>query len=236
MAQRILVVDDETQIQRFMKISLCAEAFEYIPALTAADGLALARDKSPDLIILDLGLPDRDGSWLLAQLRMWSQIPVLVLTARDEEDEKVRLLNAGANDYLSKPFGIKELIARVRVLLRDLGPSIREPVILQCGGIHLDTAEHKVCLNGSPVLLTKKEFILLRYLMQHPNLLLTHQCLLQHIWGELHTGDTHYLRILVSMLRKKLEDDVNAPNYIITEPGIGYRLVCPCNNERHRSD
>lgn len=236
MAQRILVVDDEMQIQRFMKISLSAEAFEYIPALTAADGLALARDKSPDLIILDLGLPDRDGSWLLAQLRMWSQIPVLVLTARDEEDEKVRLLNAGANDYLSKPFGIKELIARVKVLLRDLGPSIKQSVLLQCGGIYLDTAEHKVHLNGSPLVLTKKEFILLRYLMQQPNVLLTHQCLLQHIWGKLHTDDTHYLRILVSQLRKKLEVDVNAPSYIVTEPGIGYRLVCPCNNERHSSD
>lgn len=236
MAHRILVVDDETQIQRFMKISLSAEAFEYIPALTAADGLILARDKSPDLIILDLGLPDRDGSWLLAQLRMWSQIPVLVLTARDEEDEKVRLLNAGANDYLSKPFGIKELVARVKVLLRDLAISTVEPVILQCGGIYLDTAEHKAWLNDSPIVLTKKEFILLRYLMRNPNVLLTHQHLLQHIWGELHTDDTHYLRILVSQLRKKIEDEVNTPNYIITEPGIGYRLVCPCNNDHHRSD
>mgnify|MGYP003677597492 CR=1 FL=1 len=235
MKQRILVVDDEAQIQLFMKISLTAEAFEYIPALNATDGLILARDKAPDLIILDLGLPDKDGSWLLKQLRTWSLIPVLVLTARDEEDEKVRLLNAGANDYLSKPFGIKELIARVRVLLRDLGAPSLECSILQCGDIVLETANHKVWLSKRPVSLTKKEFILLRYMMQSPNALITHEQLLHHIWGELHTDDTHYLRILVSQLRKKLDEDANASSYIINEPGIGYRFTCPEKRDGQKS-
>jgi two-component system, OmpR family, KDP operon response regulator KdpE len=230
MKQRILVIDDEAQIQRFMKISLAAEGFEHLQALNAVDGLRLVRDEMPDLIILDLGLPDRDGSWLLSQLRVWCQTPVLVLTARDEEDEKVRLLNAGANDYLSKPFGIKELVARIKVLLRDLGGASRLSPVLRCGDICLDTVAHAVTLKNLPVSLTKKEFILLRYLMANPNAMFFHEQLLQHIWGETHKEDTHYLRILVSQLRKKLEEDVNAPKYILTEPGIGYRFSCPAEN------
>ncbi|MFS1703802.1 response regulator transcription factor [Alteromonas sp. AMM-1] len=227
MRPRILVIDDEVQIQRFMKISLAAEGFEYISALNATDGLKIVREQSPDIIILDLGLPDKDGSWLLSQLRVSSQTPVLVLTARDEEDEKVRLLNEGANDYLSKPFGIKELIARIKVLLRDLrGTTVLSPVLM-CGDLSIDTAQRTVRLKNFSVPLTKKEYCLLRYLMSNPNALFTHQQLLHHIWGETHTDDTHYLRILVSQLRKKLEDDSNAPKYIITEPGIGYRLLCP---------
>lgn len=226
MKQRILVIDDETQIQRFMKISLSTEGFEYTSALNATDGLRLAREQSPDLIILDLGLPDKDGSWLLEELRTWSRIPVLVLTARDEEDEKVSLFDAGANDYLSKPFGIKELIARVRVLLRDLGTTSERVGILYCGDITLDVVNHKVWLKTRPLSLTKKEFNLLQCMMQHPNSLITHQYLLRYIWGELHTDDTHYLRILVSQLRKKLGDDVNVPHFIINEPGIGYRFCC----------
>ncbi|MBU2979535.1 response regulator transcription factor [Alteromonas sp. C1M14] len=226
MKPRILVIDDEMQIQRFMKISLAAEGFDYVSALNALDGLRVVREQEPALVILDLGLPDKDGSWLLSQLRTYSQIPVLVLTARDEEDEKVRLLNAGANDYLSKPFGIKELIARIRVLLRDLTVPKTYSPILRCGDIELNTEEHAVWHKNTPVSLTKKEFLLLRYLMSKPNALFTHQQLLHHIWGATHTEDTHYLRIVVSQLRKKLEDDSNAPAYIITEPGIGYRLIC----------
>lgn len=222
----ILVIDDEMQIQRFMKISLAAEGFDYLSALNAIDGLRVIREQMPSLIILDLGLPDKDGSWLLSQLRPHSQIPVLVLTARDEEDEKVRLLDAGANDYLSKPFGIKELIARVKVLLRDLSAPEAYSPVLRCGEITLNIEEHAVWCNDRAVSLTKKEFILLRHLMSKPNTLFTHQQLLHHIWGATHTDDSHYLRILVSQLRKKLEDDSNSPELIITEPGIGYRLIC----------
>ena len=226
MKSRILVIDDEMQIQRFMKISLAAEGFDYVSALTALEGLTVIREQAPSLVILDLGLPDKDGSWLLSQLRAYSQIPVLVLTARDEEDEKVRLLNAGANDYLSKPFGIKELIARIRVLLRDLRAPEMHSSVLQCGDITLNTEEHVVWRSDTPVQLTKKEFCLLHYLMRKPNALFTQQQLLHHIWGATHTDDTHYLRILVSQLRKKLENDSHAPELIITEPGIGYRLIC----------
>lgn len=226
MKPRILVIDDEMQIQRFMKISLAAEGFDYLSAHNAIDALRVFREQYPNLVILDLGLPDKDGSWLLSELRTYSQIPVLVLTARDEEEEKVRLLNAGANDYLSKPFGIKELIARVKVLLRDLSLPEAYSSILRCGGITLNSEEHAVWRDDTPVTLTKKEFSLLRYLMSKPNALFTHQQLLNHIWGATHTEDTHYLRILVSQLRKKLEDDSHAPELIITEPGIGYRLIC----------
>ncbi|MEG3766216.1 response regulator transcription factor, partial [Alteromonas sp. 14N.309.X.WAT.G.H12] len=171
MKPRILVIDDEMQIQRFMKISLAAEGFDYVSALNALDGLRVVREQEPALVILDLGLPDKDGSWLLSQLRSYSQIPVLVLTARDEEDEKVRLLNAGANDYLSKPFGIKELIARIRVLLRDLSVPKTYSPILRCGDIELNTEEHAAWHKNTRVSLTKKEFLLLRYLMSKPNAL-----------------------------------------------------------------
>lgn len=232
MKPRILVIDDEAHIQRFMKISLTAEGFDYLSAHTAMDGLDCIRNKHPALIILDLGLPDKDGGWLLSQLRSWSKTPVLVLTARDEEDEKVRLLTAGANDYLSKPFGIRELIARVRVLLRDVGESVSRPSRLECGDISLDTTTREVMRCGRIVSLTKKEFTLLNYLMGSANCLIKHEQLLHHIWGEYHTEDTHYLRILISQLRKKLEDDVNTPKYIITEPGIGYRFICSPEHKR----
>lgn len=226
MKQRILVIDDEVQIQRFMKISLSAEGFDYISALNAHEGLRQAREQCPELVILDLGLPDRDGSWFLQHFRVWSRVPVLVLTARDEEEEKVKLLNAGANDYLSKPFGIKELIARIRVLLRDLGATTIDNNVLHCGEITLDILNHKTWLSEQPIILTKKEFCLLRIFLQSPNVLITHKTLLVSIWGEFHTDDTHYLRILVSQLRKKIQDDVELPSYIITEPGIGYRFSC----------
>ncbi len=227
MNRQIMVIDDEAQIQRFMKISLIAENFDYVPAYTAVDGLKQIKNAMPDLIILDLGLPDKDGSWLLCQIRSWSQVPILILTARDEEEEKVRLLNAGANDYLSKPFGIKELIARIRVLLRDLVAPSAEHEVYQLGNIKLDAANHKVWLKDQPITLTKKEFTFLKYLIQQPNALVTHQQLLKKIWGDYHLNDTHYLRVLVSQLRKKLEDDVNQPSYIVTEPGIGYRFINP---------
>ncbi|MBE0351789.1 response regulator [Pseudoalteromonas lipolytica] len=226
MKKRILVIDDEIQIQRFMKASLLAEGFDYISALNAQDGLKLAREQSPQLIVLDLGLPDRDGSWFLEQFRVWSRVPVLVLTARDEEDEKVRLFQSGANDYLSKPFGIKELIARIRVLLRDLSTISTNDKLLHCGEITLDVTNHKIWLSKKTIFLTKKEFSLLHLFLRNPNVLITHKTLLQSIWGELHTDDIHYSRILVSQLRKKIQDDVDSPRYIITEPGLGYRFTC----------
>lgn len=227
MTPTILVIDDEPQIRRFMRISLGAEGFSYLEAENAARGLELASSHRPDLIILDLGLPDQDGFTTLQALRRWSCIPVLVLTARDAEEEKVKLLEGGANDYLSKPFGIKELIARVRVLLRDLPgrqPSTATKT-LDFGTLVIDPDNHTAYLAGVPLTLARKEFAVLNYLAGHYGRLVTHESVLTAIWGETHNEDTHYLRIVVSQLRKKLADNPEAPEFIKTEPGIGYRFL-----------
>ena len=228
MKPRILLIDDEPQIRRFMRLSLIAENFDYLEAGNAAEGLACINQNAPNLVILDLGLPDRDGFTLLRDIRRASLLPVLVLSARDTEQEKVRLLEAGANDYLTKPFGIHELIARIRVLLRDL-PTLTDtpvkPLIL--GTLTLDIPNHTASINGDPLNLSPKEFALLGCLAQHAGMLLTHTYLLNHIWGEYHTEDTHYLRILVSQLRKKLKDEADTPRFIQNEPGVGYRFIDP---------
>ncbi|WP_416308725.1 response regulator [Neptunicella sp. SCSIO 80796] len=227
MMQRILVIDDEPQIRRFMRISLTAESFEFLEATTAAEGLELAAQENPDLIILDLGLPDEDGFHVLQRLREWSNVPVLVLTARDAEEEKVKLLEGGANDYLSKPFGIKELIARIKVLLRDLTDNQQDnsPGLLEFSDLRIDIPNHQAWCHGKKLSLSRKEFAMLSFLAKHPNQLVTQQQLLEKIWGASHSGDTHYLRIFVSLLRKKLKDDPDNPIFIKTEPGVGYRFV-----------
>lgn len=227
MKPTILVIDDEPQIRRFMRISLGAEGFSYSEAESAARGLELAASNRPDLIILDLGLPDQDGFTTLKALRQWSRVPVLVLTARDAEEEKVKLLEGGANDYLSKPFGIKELIARVRVLLRDLpGQQLStDTKTLDFGALVIDPENHKAYLSGSPLTLARKEFAVLSYLARNHGRLVSHESVLTEIWGESHNEDTHYLRIVVSQLRKKLADNPDAPEFIKTEPGIGYRFM-----------
>lgn len=227
MKPTILVIDDEPQIRRFMRISLGAEGFSYLEAESAARGLELAASNRPDLIILDLGLPDQDGSTTLKALRQWSRVPVLVLTARDAEEEKVKLLEGGANDYLSKPFGIKELIARVRVLLRDLPgqPPSTDAKTLDFGALVIDSENHKAYLSGTPLPLTRKELSVLSYLAKNHGRLVSHESVLTEIWGESHNEDTHYLRIVVSQLRKKLADNPDAPEFIKTEPGIGYRFM-----------
>lgn len=227
MKPTILVIDDEPQIRRFMRISLGAEGFSYLEAESAAHGLELASNHRPDLIILDLGLPDQDGFTTLRALRRWSRVPVLVLTARDAEEEKVKLLEGGANDYLSKPFGIKELVARVRVLLRDL-PGQHPPMTTQkldFGALVIDPENHEAYLSGIALTLARKEFAVLSYLARNHGRLVSHESVLTEVWGESHTEDTHYLRIVVSQLRKKLADNPDAPGFIKTEPGIGYRFV-----------
>ncbi|WP_027328497.1 response regulator [Marinimicrobium agarilyticum] len=230
MKPTILVIDDEPQIRRFMRISLGAEGFSYLEAENAARGLELASSHRPDLIILDLGLPDQDGFTTLQALRQWSRVPVLVLTARDAEEEKVKLLEGGANDYLSKPFGIKELIARVRVLLRDLPgqPPSTGTGTLDFGALVIDPDNHNVYFSGEPLTLARKEFAVLYYLASNHGRLVSHESVLTAVWGETHNEDTHYLRIIVSQLRKKLSDNPDAPEFIKTEPGIGYRFIlCP---------
>lgn len=222
---KILVVDDEPQIHTFIRISLAAESFEYLGAESIAAAKQVIEQDSPHLLILDLGLPDGDGMDLVNFVRSTSNTPILILTARDEEDEKIRLLEAGANDYLSKPFGIRELIVRVKVLLRDLVNTHSPADILETGSIKLEISSNQVWLQGAPLALTKKEFAFLRMLMTTPDKLVMQEELLAKIWGVTHTRDSHYLRILVSQLRKKFNDNANDQRVIKTEPGLGYRLL-----------
>ncbi|MDR6964958.1 response regulator transcription factor [Shewanella putrefaciens] len=224
MAYKVLVVDDEAQIHTFMRISLEAEGFEYIGASSITTALAQYQAQQPHVLILDLGLPDGDGIELLQILRRNDKIPVLVLTARDQEEDKIRLLDAGANDYLSKPFGIRELIARIKVLVRDLVDESSLSDVLHFGTLKLQKSTHQLWFNKQEIALTKKEFALMETLMSHPGQLVKQTALLRKIWGETHQEDSHYLRILVSQLRKKLNDN-NEQQLIKTEAGLGYRLT-----------
>ena len=222
---KILVIDDEPQIHTFIRISLVAEGFTYLGAQSIAEAKQVIQQDSPHLLILDLGLPDGDGMDLVNLARAISNTPILILTARDEEDEKIRLLEAGANDYLSKPFGIRELIVRVKVLLRDLVNTHLPTDILETKDIKLEISTNQVWFQGVPLALTKKEFAFLRMLMTTPDKLVMQEDLLANIWGGTHTQDSHYLRILVSQLRKKFNDNANDQRVIKTEAGLGYRLL-----------
>ncbi|MDN5872762.1 MAG: response regulator transcription factor [Sinobacteraceae bacterium] len=224
-APRILVIDDEAQIRRFLDIGLRAEGYEVLLASNAAEGLALAATQSPDLLILDIGLPDRDGHEVLAEVRQWSQLPVLMLSVRDAEAEKVRALDRGANDYMTKPFGIQELMARLRALLRNRPGEPEVPPRYDDGRLLVDLARREVSLDGTPLALTRKEYALLEMLLRHAGRVVTQHQLLVELWGPTHTGDNQYLRIVVGKLRQKLGDDPNNPQWLKTEPGVGYRFV-----------
>ncbi|MGL5812730.1 MAG: response regulator [Aeromonas sp.] len=222
----ILVIDDEAAIRRFLRISLVAEGHQVSEAVGVTEGLMQYRHLNPDLVILDLGLPDGDGIQILQSIREHHQHPVLVLSARDSEQEKVRLLDAGANDYMSKPFGIQEMMARIRMLLRQrAGASSGEHRHFPQCGLSLDTSNHKVSLHGEDVSLSRKEFALLQALVCHPGKLVLQTQLLNDIWGPSHKEDTHYLRIVIASLRKKLGDNPQQPSLIETESGIGYRFI-----------
>jgi two-component system KDP operon response regulator KdpE len=224
---RVLVIDDEPQIRRFLEISLRAQGYRVDLAETAAAGLDHLARVGTDLLILDLGLPDQDGGDVLRTLRQWSQVPVLVLTARDDEREKVSALDAGANDYVTKPFGLAELMARIRALLRAHAlPADAEP-IFDDGRLRVDLARREVLLDGAPVALSRREYGLLAMLVRHAGRVITQPQLLRELWGPTHQQDTHYLRILVGKLRQKLGDDAAAPRWILTEPGVGLRLLTP---------
>lgn len=226
-ARRILVVDDEAQIRRFLRIALEAHDFAVVEAATGTEGVARCATEAPDLVILDLGLPDIDGKQVVARIREWSKVPILVLSVRQSEAEKVATLDAGANDYVVKPFGIAEFLARVRALLRHAGADVdaREPATIAVGDLVVDLARHEVTLAGQPVKLTRKEFELLRLLAQNSGRILTHGQLLREVWGKAHENDTQYLRVFVSQLRHKLNDDPADPRYILNEPGVGYRML-----------
>jgi len=225
MPAHVLVIDDEPQIRKFLRISLVAQGYQVSEAATGTDGLAQAALGQPDLVILDLGLPDRDGQEVLVELREWSAVPVLVLSVRADEREKVRALDAGANDYVTKPFGIQEFLARSRALLRQ-SPATANPQVaaLEVGSLRVDFAYRRVTLAGSEIALTRKEYAVLAALAQHPGRVVTQRQLLIDIWGPTHAQDSHYLRIVIGHLRQKLADDPVAPRYIVTEPGVGYRL------------
>jgi two-component system, OmpR family, KDP operon response regulator KdpE len=220
---RILVIDDELAIRRFLKISLEAEGHTYIEAGTGQDGLVAAATQRPELIILDLGLPDMDGSVVLKRLREWSPVPVIVLTVNDSETDKVALLDAGADDYLTKPFGVPELLARLRVALRHKQSAVAEPV-LRTADLQIDFTDRTVSIRGELVRLTATEYELLRILAQHAGKVVTQRQLLRDIWGPQAVDQSQYLRVYIAQLRKKLERDPSSPDLIITEPGVGYRL------------
>jgi two-component system KDP operon response regulator KdpE len=225
-ASRILVVDDEPQIRRFLDISLRAQGYRVVLAESAQVGLDRLATEGADLMILDLGLPDRDGQAVLADLRQWSKVPVIVLTVRGGEAEKVAALDAGANDYVTKPFGVQELMARVRALLRTHAmPEGSAPPVYDDGRLRIDLARREVELEGATVTLSRKEYALLALLVQHAGRVVTQPQLLREVWGPTHQEDTHYLRILVAKLRQKLGDDAASPRWIATEPGVGLRFL-----------
>jgi len=222
---RILIIDDEPQIRRFLDISLRSQGYQITMAADGTSGLERLATDGADLVILDLGLPDRDGHSVLQELRQWSQVPVIVLTARSREAEKVAALDAGANDYVTKPFGVRELMARVRALLRSTAlPPDAHPVY-DDGRLRVDLARREVSVAGAAVALSRKEYALLAMLVRNIGRVITQPQLLREVWGPTHQHDTHYLRILVAKLRQKLGDDAAAPRWILTEPGVGLRLL-----------
>lgn len=220
----ILLIDDEPQIRKFLRISLNAQGYRVLEAGTGEEGLAQAALNRPDLVVLDLGLPDRDGQDILRDLREWSQVPVLVLSVRASEGEKVLALDGGANDYVTKPFGIQEFLARIRALLRQGHQGENQEAQVAVGPLLVDFAYRRVNLDGAEVALTRKEYAVLATLARHLGRVVTQQQLLKDIWGPTHVEDTHYLRVVVGHLRQKLADDPANPRFIVTEAGVGYRL------------
>jgi two-component system KDP operon response regulator KdpE len=222
---RVLVIDDEPQIRKFIDISLRSQGYTTLLAENGQQGLRLLASQGADIVVLDLGLPDRDGGDVLRELRQWSAVPVIVLTVRSAELEKVALLDAGANDYVTKPFSIEELMARIRAFLRGARQNAEAAPVYDDGHLRIDLARREVHLDDEPVPLTRKEFTLLSMLARQPGRLVTQTQLLREMWGPTHGEDAHYLRVLVGKLRHKLGDDASAPRYIATEPGVGLRFL-----------
>ncbi|BAE50717.1 response regulator [Paramagnetospirillum magneticum] len=220
---RILVVDDEPQIRKFLRISLAANGYEVAEAESGAAGLQAFRAACPDLLILDLGLPDMDGQEIISAVRQDCDIPIIVLSVRAQELDKVEALDRGANDYVTKPFGVAELMARVRAVLRPHLPKEGGQVV-ESGSLKIDLDRLVVRKAGSEIHLSRKEWDLLAFFARHPDHVLTHKHILKGVWGPAHVDDTAYLRVYVNQLRQKLEDDPARPRLIVTDPGVGYRL------------
>lgn len=222
----ILVIEDEPQIRRFLRATLGANGYELVEAPTAAEGLRAAANRPPDLVILDLGLPDLDGLEVTRRLREWSAVPIIILSARGQELDKIAALDAGADDYLVKPFGVGELLARLRVALRhtaQTGAGTGETTFT-VDDLRVDLARRQVWLNAQEVHLTPNEYKLLALLVRHAGKVVTHKQLLKEVWGPAYETETHYLRVYMAQLRHKLEADPARPHYLATEPGVGYRL------------
>lgn len=219
----ILIVDDEPQIRRLLTVALEANGYEVLPAATGKEGLVLAAQHRPALMILDIGLPDLSGKEVLSRLREWSNVPVVILSVQNDEKGKVAALDAGADDYVTKPFNTEELLARLRVALRHAVKS-EETTVFQAKNLVVDLATRHVTVNGKEVKLTATEYNLLRFLVRHAGKVLTHRQILQEVWGQGHENDTHYLRVYIAHLREKIEKDPEQPELILTELSVGYRL------------
>jgi two-component system KDP operon response regulator KdpE len=221
---QVLVIDDETPIRRFLRISLEANGYRIHEAANGNDGILKAAQNRPDLIILDMGLPDMDGLDVLRRLREWTHTPVIILSVRDSDRDKIIALDAGADDYLTKPFSTEELMARIRVALRHARPA-PEVEIFKTGDLEVDLTRRIVTVRGEPVKLTPTEYALLRLLIQHAGKVLTHKQILREVWGKEYENENHYLRVYFAQLRQKIEAEPALPKLIVTEPGIGYRLI-----------
>jgi two-component system, OmpR family, KDP operon response regulator KdpE len=223
----ILVVDDEPQIRRAMRTSLEAHGYRLETAANGEEGLLKAAEIGPDLVFLDLGLPDLDGTEVIARLRSFSDVPVIVLSVRDRQADKVAALDAGADDYVTKPFGMEEVLARMRAQLRRVRSDEPAPAVVRVGDLEVDLVRRLVRIDARPVHLTRTEWALLEAFVTNPGKLLTHQWLLRTVWGQGYGEESHYLRVYVRALRRKLGDEAASPRLILTEPGVGYRWVAP---------
>ncbi|MCU0736324.1 MAG: response regulator [Methylotetracoccus sp.] len=222
----MVVIEDDPQMRRFLRTSLRSQGFQIFEADTGRRGLVEAGSRKPDLIIVDLGLPDMDGIDVIRALRRWTMLPIIILSARSAEQHKIEALDAGADDYLTKPFGLGELLARIRVALRHsaLNPQSGDSEVFTTGGLRVDLQKRLVSVNSHPVHLTPIQYRLLSVLVKHAGKVLTHRQILNEVWGPSYLDNTHYLRIYMSQLRQKLEADPAQPQYLLTESGVGYRL------------
>jgi two-component system KDP operon response regulator KdpE len=222
---RALIVDDEPAILRLLKPVLEANNYEFTSAATIAEAIKRIATESPDIVVLDIGLPDGDGKDVIRQVRPWSDVPIIILSARDREAEKIEALDLGADDFVNKPFGVGELLARMRTALRHGMERVAETAVLRTADVDIDNVRHRVMRAGVEVKLTPKEFELLSFLAKHAGKVVTHRQILTAVWGPAHAADTQYLRVYVGQLRQKIEKDPGDPRIIITEPGIGYRIA-----------
>ncbi|MBT4741083.1 MAG: response regulator [Rhodospirillaceae bacterium] len=222
---KILIVDDEPQIRRFLRASLSAHDYQVVEAEDGKSAVKSCTVELPDLVVLDLGLPDVDGLDVISQIREWSQVPIVVLSIRSDESDKVDALDRGANDFVTKPFGMAELMARMRAILRHSGNSDQsgDPVI-KAGNVEIDLSKRLVTVNGSPVRLSRKEYDLMRILVSHPDKVVSHQQILTEVWGPGYVEETQYLRVYIGHVRQKLEENAAEPKLFLTEPGVGYRF------------